>query len=628
MTPLEAQTKAATLGNLLQEQQLRKAQIQEAQVRAQQWQIQAQEAERNQQDIQTWNDAFYKNKGDYDQTFKDTQGQISPKMYGALADQYQQIRDRTATANLSDLKQQTAHLERQGGRLQAVLDDPNRADNWAQYRQDAINSGDTKPEDVPLSYPGDDWVKVHRYYGMGAENIARAEVSNREAAHAAVMNLLQERAEQAKTTGEELGLTGRIAGPMMPPATALGAAAAPVSNAAAIAGQGAPAGTNVSGSRFNTPTTQPPAATAIAPPQATLGQYDTKLTPQEETAFQAWKAKYAPNDSGADYDLRGAFKAGLTPDPQTGHWPDTFKKPNHPTFSDQSQYAQYAPDKAGHWEGDTFVPPTQAGTAYTSARSPQQEAWDNFRASVPKGALPFLPQEWSPAAQRTAQQLGLTAEQQAINARQRQEGGPKTAAEFAAAMTDPTKTPEERQRWKDALTEYEQSNRRQTANAAAVQNRSDTREFDKWSAKHEDLQKKEQDLWILKGQYGDMLDAGPDAVKGTNTEAVDPKRPDKVVNMTNPSTYSFYRNQYNQADKDARALQKQAKDIRQRFGWGEFSPQQGGGGATPAPAVSARSWKVGGQTYSEGQIITSKGRQFKVLGVENGKINAQPIQAP
>jgi hypothetical protein len=84
--------------------------------------------------------------------------------------------------------------------------------------------------------------------------------------------------------------------------------------------------------------------------------FDTALSPQEETAFAAWKQKNAPNDSGQDYDLRGAFKAGLTPDPQTGHWPDTFKKPNHPTFSDQSQYAKFAPAQAGHWNGENYEP--------------------------------------------------------------------------------------------------------------------------------------------------------------------------------------------------------------------------------------------------------------------------------
>lgn len=86
------------------------------------------------------------------------------------------------------------------------------------------------------------------------------------------------------------------------------------------------------------------------------GQYDTKLTPAEEAEFIKWKEKHAPKDSGEDYDLRGAFRAGLKPDPSTGHWPDTYKKPNHPTFSDQSIYAKDRPDLAGRWEGETYIP--------------------------------------------------------------------------------------------------------------------------------------------------------------------------------------------------------------------------------------------------------------------------------
>jgi hypothetical protein len=86
------------------------------------------------------------------------------------------------------------------------------------------------------------------------------------------------------------------------------------------------------------------------------GQFDTKLSEAEETAFKKWKEKWAPKDSGVDYDLRGAFKAGFKPD-ENGHWPDLFKKPNHPTFSDQSVYAKEAPGMAGRWEGETFVPP-------------------------------------------------------------------------------------------------------------------------------------------------------------------------------------------------------------------------------------------------------------------------------
>jgi hypothetical protein len=105
------------------------------------------------------------------------------------------------------------------------------------------------------------------------------------------------------------------------------------------------------------------------PPRAATGdalgadpRFNTALAPDEETQFQAWKAQYAPQDSGVDYDLRGAFKAGLTPDPTSGHWPDTFKKPNHPTFSNQSKYAAIMPERAGRWNGETFTfaPPPAA----------------------------------------------------------------------------------------------------------------------------------------------------------------------------------------------------------------------------------------------------------------------------
>jgi hypothetical protein len=103
----------------------------------------------------------------------------------------------------------------------------------------------------------------------------------------------------------------------------------------------------------------PPAQNAFA--GGHLMTYDTPLTPEEEADFQLWKQIYAPNDSGFDYDLRGAFKAGLKPDQRTGHWPDTFKKPNHPTFSDQSNYAKVRPDLAGSWIGpvgrETYIPP-------------------------------------------------------------------------------------------------------------------------------------------------------------------------------------------------------------------------------------------------------------------------------
>lgn len=91
--------------------------------------------------------------------------------------------------------------------------------------------------------------------------------------------------------------------------------------------------------------------------------YNTDLG-ADEPKFQKWKAKVAPNDTGADYDLRGAFKEGAGRTGRDSHMTDKFKKPNHPTFSDQSKYATGdQADRAGHWVGpegpdQTFVPPT------------------------------------------------------------------------------------------------------------------------------------------------------------------------------------------------------------------------------------------------------------------------------
>jgi hypothetical protein len=83
--------------------------------------------------------------------------------------------------------------------------------------------------------------------------------------------------------------------------------------------------------------------------------YNTQLSPEQEILFRKWKNQFAPNDSGIDYDFRGAFLSGLKPDANNGHWPDTYKKPNHQTFSNESKYAQMRPDIAGNWTGENYT---------------------------------------------------------------------------------------------------------------------------------------------------------------------------------------------------------------------------------------------------------------------------------
>lgn len=96
-------------------------------------------------------------------------------------------------------------------------------------------------------------------------------------------------------------------------------------------------------------------------------RFNTILDPVKEAEFQSWKSKYAPKDSGYDYDLRGAFAAGLTPNDANGHWPDKFKKPNHPTFSNESDYAKIAPERAGRWIGEKYIPASVSSAAATQS---------------------------------------------------------------------------------------------------------------------------------------------------------------------------------------------------------------------------------------------------------------------
>jgi hypothetical protein len=66
--------------------------------------------------------------------------------------------------------------------------------------------------------------------------------------------------------------------------------------------------------------------------------FNTKLPAEKEKEFRTWLDHSGRANDLFDYDLRGAFKDGLTADPR-GHLPDTYKKPNHPTFSSESVYS-------------------------------------------------------------------------------------------------------------------------------------------------------------------------------------------------------------------------------------------------------------------------------------------------
>jgi hypothetical protein len=81
-------------------------------------------------------------------------------------------------------------------------------------------------------------------------------------------------------------------------------------------------------------------------------RFNTPLSPEEEERYQQWARQNHREGDTFDYDMRGAWQHGIQGDPRTGHYPDTYKKPNHPTFSDESQYDGSEGRRGGHWEED------------------------------------------------------------------------------------------------------------------------------------------------------------------------------------------------------------------------------------------------------------------------------------
>jgi hypothetical protein len=104
---------------------------------------------------------------------------------------------------------------------------------------------------------------------------------------------------------------------------------------------------------FAAPAPTPEQLAARNAPYVTAGAQPV-LTPPgvTEPGFQAWLAQnrvpYDPSPT-ADYDMRGFFNtmrrgdstaaAAIDPNDQRLHYPDTYKMPNHPSFSGESRWA-------------------------------------------------------------------------------------------------------------------------------------------------------------------------------------------------------------------------------------------------------------------------------------------------
>lgn len=110
-------------------------------------------------------------------------------------------------------------------------------------------------------------------------------------------------------------------------------------------------------------------------PTDLTSKYNTPLDNKQESQFQSWqKAQSAVSKRDiskdlSDYDMRGYWQQRQS-SPQSrgknGHYPDTFKKPSHPTFSDESKYSTYG-TSGGHWVGDKAFVPSGTNAMYHNA---------------------------------------------------------------------------------------------------------------------------------------------------------------------------------------------------------------------------------------------------------------------
>ena len=95
--------------------------------------------------------------------------------------------------------------------------------------------------------------------------------------------------------------------------------------------------------------------------------YDTPIPNEQLYAYSQWLKEQGQNAQRPvgldqqDYDIQGMFMDGGTFN--QGHGLDTYKKPNHPTFSNESKYNGILNMLGGQWHEDaTGVSFTPGGT--------------------------------------------------------------------------------------------------------------------------------------------------------------------------------------------------------------------------------------------------------------------------
>lgn len=83
--------------------------------------------------------------------------------------------------------------------------------------------------------------------------------------------------------------------------------------------------------------------------------YNTALQTDDENRFREWAAKTGRDRDLRDYDMRGWWKENKPTGAVDGHFTDKWKKPNHPTFSNESVYSGRDGEHGGVWSDTSFI---------------------------------------------------------------------------------------------------------------------------------------------------------------------------------------------------------------------------------------------------------------------------------
>ncbi|RJO60818.1 MAG: hypothetical protein C4542_08190 [Dehalococcoidia bacterium] len=142
------------------------------------------------------------------------------------------------------------------------------------------------------------------------------------------------------------------------------------------------------------------------------GSYNTPIPEDQQQAYLEQSAvesnqrgRDAQMDVG-DYDIQGNFLAGQGKD-ERGHGSDQFKKPNHPTFSVESQYSGQGGEQGGTWGEENGQPTFTPGPSNLKYHS-RKELEDYFKEAEPNVKLKWPEQIDMGAIQPQAEPASTT----------------------------------------------------------------------------------------------------------------------------------------------------------------------------------------------------------------------------